>query len=95
MKIYFSSDKNFNSDNSKNNKIKNLNLLKDSIDSLMSQIKPNHNTKLTIGLILKQLGCSDDEIGKLLESKWILKFYELVICLNSVMIYIIIYNFCI
>jgi hypothetical protein len=69
MKIYFSSDKNFNSDNSKNNNIKNLNLLKDSIDSLMSQIKPNHNTKLTIGLILKQLGCSDDEIGKLLESK--------------------------
>ena len=50
---------------------------------------------LAIEALKEDFKLSDDEIGKLLESKWILKFYELVICLNSVMIYIIIYNFCI
>ena len=57
MKIYLGSGK------------KNLNLLKDSIDSLMAQIKQSKKAKGTIGIILKQLGCSNDEIGKLLESK--------------------------
>ena len=45
-----------------------MKILKDSIDSLMNQIKPNKNAKGTIGIILKQLGCSDDDIKKLLES---------------------------
>ena len=63
MKIYLGSSKN----NHSNKNYKNLNILKDSIDSLMSQIKPSYNARSTIGVILKQLGCSDDEIIKLME----------------------------
>ena len=69
MKIYLGSGKNtYNSNKSINNN-KNLNLLQDSIDSFISQIKQPKKAKGTIGVILKQLGCSNDEIGKLLESK--------------------------
>ena len=69
MKIYFNSGKNFNRGiNNFSGGNKNLKMLKDSIDSLMNQIKPNKNAKGTIGIILKQLGCSDDHINKLLES---------------------------
>ena len=68
MKIYFGSGKNLNPFRAtSNNKNINLNLIKDSIDSLMTQIKPSKTVKGTIGIILKQLGCSDDDIGKLLE----------------------------
>jgi len=68
MKIYFGSGKNQYSNRAiNNNKNINLNLVKDSIDSLMTQIKPNQTVKGTIGIILKQLGCSEDDIGKLLE----------------------------
>ena len=68
MKIYFGSGKNQYSNRAINsNKNINLNLVKDSIDSLMTQIKPNQTVKGTIGIILKQLGCSEDDIGKLLE----------------------------
>ena len=64
MKIYLGSSKN-NHINRNNNK--NLYLLKDSIDSLMSQIKPSQNAKGTLGFILKQLGCTDDEVIKLMD----------------------------
>ena len=68
MKIYFGSGKNLNPFRAtSNNKNINLNLIKDSIDSLMTQIKPSKTVKGTIRIILKQLGCSDDDIGKLLE----------------------------
>ena len=69
MKIYLGSGKNTYISNKSINNNKNLNLLKDSIDSLISQIKQPKKAKGTIGVILKQLGCSNDEIGKLLESK--------------------------
>ena len=60
MKIYLGSTKNKNTS-------KNMYLLKDSIDSLMSQIKPSQNARGTLGFILKQLGCSDDEVIKLMD----------------------------
>ena len=63
MKIYFGSGKS----NSFNNKNKNLNILKESIDTLMTQLKPSSNAKGTLGFILKQLGCSDDEVVKLMD----------------------------
>lgn len=42
-------------------------MLKDSIDSLMTQIKPSQNVRGTLGYILKQLGCSDEEVIKLMD----------------------------
>ena len=59
MKIYLGSSKNRNN--------KNMYMLKDSIDSLMSQIKPSQNARGTLGFILKQLGCTDDEVIKLMD----------------------------
>ena len=68
MKIYLGSGKNnYSNRGINNNKNINMNILKNSIDSLMGQIKHNNNARGTIGIILKQLGCSDDDIGKLLE----------------------------
>ena len=66
MKIYLSSKIN----HSNKNYNKNLNMLKDSIDSLMSQIKPSQNAKGALVFILKQLGCSDDEVIKLIEHNY-------------------------
>ena len=69
MKIYLGSGKNSYYVNQAINNDKNLNLIKDSINSLMAQIRQPKKAKGTIGVILKQLGCSNDEICKLLESK--------------------------
>jgi len=52
-----------------NNKIKNLFLnthLKDSINLLMNQVNMNQNAKSTLSSILIQLGCSDEDIYKLM-----------------------------
>ena len=65
MKIYLSASKNTHTN--KNNR--SLYMLKESIDSLMSQIKPSQNARDTLGLILKQLGCTDDEVKKLMDHK--------------------------
>ena len=64
MKIYLGSAKNIHSNK---NYTKNLYMLKDSIDSLMTQIKPSQNVRGTLGYILKQLGCSDEEVIKLMD----------------------------
>ena len=71
MKIYLASSKNNHS-----NKNKNLNMLKESIDSLLSQIKPSQNARGPLVFILKQLGCSDDEVIKLMEHNYKSDIYK-------------------
>ena len=73
MKIYLGSSKNTYSNKNYN---KNLYVLKESIDSLMSQIKPSQNARGTLGLILKQLGCTDDEVLKLMEYNYKSDIYK-------------------
>ena len=46
---------------------KNINL-KQTIDILLNQINPNSNFRNTFSSILKQLGCNDDDIFKLIEN---------------------------
>ena len=52
------------------NEIKNKEIsiphLKSSIDSLMAQIEPSQSAKAMFANILGQLGCSDDDIYKLI-----------------------------
>ena len=36
----------------------------------MSQIKPSQSARGTLGIILKQLGCSDEEVIKLMENNY-------------------------
>ena len=71
MKIYLASSKNNHS-----NKNKNLSLLKESIDSLLSQIKPSQNARGSLAFILKQLGCSDDEVIRLMEHNYKSDIYK-------------------
>ena len=73
MRIYLGSSKNNHSNKNYN---KNLYSLKESIDSLMSQIKPSQNARGTLGLILKQLGCTDDEVIKLMEHNYKSDIYK-------------------
>ena len=40
--------------------------LKSSIDSLMTEIEPSQNAKLTIASIMRLLGNNDNEIGKVI-----------------------------
>ena len=83
-KIYFNTPKkyypnninNYSKNNSGNIIYKKENIkssqkkkLKDTIDVLMTQIIPTSNIVDTLTSILKQLGCSDDEIFKLIENK--------------------------